>query len=48
MIVHKTTSKAATNWLQVHILAYAARIPRPAGLASDWFEDESATVRVVG
>ncbi|KAJ7740997.1 hypothetical protein B0H14DRAFT_3515417 [Mycena olivaceomarginata] len=44
MIVHKTTSKATTNWLQVHILAYAARIPRPAGLALNWFEDESAAV----
>ncbi|KAJ7717936.1 hypothetical protein B0H14DRAFT_3631056 [Mycena olivaceomarginata] len=40
----KTTSKATTNWLQVHILAYAARIPRPVGLASDWFEDKSATL----
>ncbi|KAJ7790058.1 hypothetical protein B0H14DRAFT_3502070 [Mycena olivaceomarginata] len=44
MIVHKTTSKATTNCRQVHILAYAARIPCPARLASDWFEDESATL----
>ncbi|KAJ7301598.1 hypothetical protein DFH08DRAFT_724105, partial [Mycena albidolilacea] len=46
IIIHKTTSKATTNWLQVHILAYAARIPRPAGLALYWFEDESAAVRL--
>jgi hypothetical protein len=26
---------------------YAARIPRPAGLALHWFEIESAAVRVV-
>ncbi|KAJ7301406.1 hypothetical protein DFH08DRAFT_993793 [Mycena albidolilacea] len=44
MIMQKTTSKATTNWLQVHVLAYAARIPRPVGLASDWFEDKSATL----
>jgi hypothetical protein len=48
MIVYKITSKATTNWLQVHIVVYAARIPRPVGLALDWFEVESAAVRVVG
>jgi hypothetical protein len=29
-------------------LAYATRIPRSAGLALNWFEDESVAVRVVG
>ncbi|KAF8192665.1 hypothetical protein K438DRAFT_2017867 [Mycena galopus ATCC 62051] len=41
MIVHKITSKTTTHWLQVDILALVATIPRPAGLALDWFEDES-------
>ncbi|KAJ7780384.1 hypothetical protein B0H14DRAFT_3894054 [Mycena olivaceomarginata] len=44
MIVYKITSKATTNWLQVHIVVYAARIPRPVGLALDWFEVESAAL----